>query len=76
MNRASRELALHHGFLTPRWFSRGNEIPDAGELGVELESWNRGESDDLHAAPMVGRAPLALFESETAQTARPLSMTC
>ena len=39
---------------------RGHEIPDAGELGEELERWNR-ESYDLHVVQKVGRTPLELF---------------
>ena len=53
---------------------RGHDIPDAGELGEELERWNR-ESYDLHVVQKVGRTPLELFESEEAQALRPLSMT-
>ncbi|MDE0447131.1 MAG: hypothetical protein OXH96_10700 [Spirochaetaceae bacterium] len=53
---------------------RGHEIPDAGEMGEELERWNR-ESYDLHVVQKVGRTPLELFESEEAQALRPLSMT-
>ena len=53
---------------------RGHEIPDAGELGEELERWNR-ESYDLHVVQKVGRTPLELFESEEAQALRPLPMT-
>ena len=53
---------------------RGRETPDAGELGEELERWNR-ESYDLHVVQKVGRTPLELFESEEAQALTPLPMT-
>ena len=53
---------------------RGHETPDAGELGEELERWNR-ESYDQHVVQKVGRTPLELFESEEAQALRPLPMT-
>ena len=53
---------------------RGHEIPDAGELGEELERGNR-ESYDLHVVQKVGRTPLELFESEEAPALRPLPMT-
>ena len=54
--------------------SAATRSPTAGELGEELERWNR-ESYDLHVVQKVGRTPLELFESEEAQALRPLSMT-